>query len=432
MSHLSSHPIDSLKAIVEVPGDKSISHRSLIIGALAIGITEISGLSFSEDILHLIKSLKAPGVKIISNKKKLIIHGVGVGGFRKPKNSLYMGNSGTATRLIMGALSNQEFSVNITGDRSLSKRPMDRIIKPLTKMGIEIKSKNGKLPINLKGLSETLPINYNLEIPSAQIKSSILLAALGSPGLTSIVESTPTRNHTEILLQLFGSDIKIKKKLIQLRGQSGLIGNKIKISGDSSSAAIVGTAALIVPNSEIKIKNVNINKTRIAFFNILKKMNANIYISKKRSISNEDTADITFKSSKLKGIKLKKDAVVNMIDEIPIFSVLASFASGKSSFSGASELKYKESNRINSIYDGLLKCNVKVKKKRDGLDIIGSKNKPYGGSMIQSNFDHRIAMSFLVMGCASEKKIKINEKKCIKTSFPNFVKLMNSLGAKIT
>ena len=435
MNKLSSNPVNSLKGIVNIPGDKSISHRSLILGALSIGITKIDGIAFSEDILNLIKTLKALGVKIIIKGKIIIVHGVGIGGLKKTKK-LYMGNSGTATRLMMGVLSNQEFKVNISGDKSLSKRPMQRIIEPLTKMGAEIKSKNGKLPIIIKGVNETLPINYNLIIPSAQIKSSILLASLGTPGLTTIVENIPTRDHTEILLKLFGAKIQIKRKknknLILLKGQKELIAKNITISGDPSSASIVGAAALITPNSEIKIKNVNINKTRSTFFNVLKKMNANIHISKKGCVSNEEIADITFKSSQLKGVHLEKKTVSGMIDEIPIFSIIAAFASSNSSFSGGEELKYKESNRIDSIYSGLLKCKVKVKKKLNGLSIISNKNKPYGGSTIQTNFDHRIAMSFLIMGIASVKKIKINESNCIKTSFPDFVNLINNLGAKIS
>ena len=235
MNKLSSNPINSLKGIVNIPGDKSISHRSLILGALSIGITKIDGIAFSEDILNLIKTLKALGVKIIIKGKIIIVHGVGIGGLKKTKK-LYMGNSGTATRLMMGVLSNQEFKVNISGDKSLSKRPMQRIIEPLTKMGAEIKSKNGKLPIIIKGVNETLPINYNLIIPSAQIKSSILLASLGTPGLTTIVENIPTRDHTEILLKLFGAKIQIKRKknknLILLKGQKELIAKNITISGD--------------------------------------------------------------------------------------------------------------------------------------------------------------------------------------------------------
>ena len=285
MNQLSSSPINSLKGIINIPGDKSISHRSLILGALSIGVTKIDGLVFSEDTLNLINVLKTMGVKIIKKGKKIIIYGVGIGGLKKPNKTLFMGNSGTATRLMIGVLSNQEFKVNISGDKSLSKRPMSRIIEPLTEMGAEIKSKDGKLPITIKGVNETLPINYNLTIPSAQVKSSILLASLGTPGLTTVIENEITRNHTEILLKLFGANIKIKRKknknLISLRGQQELIAKNIKISGDSSSALIVGAAALITPNSEIKIKNVNVNKTRFTFFNVLKKMNANIHISKK-------------------------------------------------------------------------------------------------------------------------------------------------------
>lgn len=435
MNQLLSHKINSLNGTITVPGDKSISQRALILSSVAIGTSEIYGISFSEDVLNLIKNLKLLGVNIIIKERKIIVHGNGINGFKKTKKILDMGNSGTATRLMMGVLSNHEFEIKITGDKSLTKRPMDRIIEPLIKMGAEIKSNNNKLPITLTGVSETLPIKYILPIPSAQVKSSILLASLGTPGKTTIIENIPTRDHTEILLKLFGANIKIKKKknknLIELQGQKDLVGTKINICGDISSAAIVGAASLINPKSQLKIKNVNINKTRNAFFKVLKQMNANIRFSNKRKISNEDVADITFESSKLKGIHLKKKTVVEMIDEIPVFSILAAYASGNSSFSGGNELRYKESDRINSIYKGLLACKVKVKKKLDGLIIKGKKNNVYGNSKIKTYLDHRIAMAFLIMGTASEKTIKIDDGNCIKTSFPNFVNLMNNIGAKI-
>jgi len=435
LKSLLSHKTNSINGTITIPGDKSISQRALILSSVAIGTSEIYGLSFSEDILDLIKNLKLLGVNIIVKKEKVIIKGNGINGLKKTNNILHMGNSGTATRLMMGILSNQDFATKITGDKSLNKRPMDRIIDPLIKMGAEIKSNNNKLPITLRGVSETLPIKYVLPIPSAQVKSCILFASLGTPGITTVIENILTRNHTEILLKLFGAKINIKKEkkrnLIELQGQKDLIGTNINICGDTSSAAIVGAAALLNQNSQLKIKNVNINKTRNTFFKVLKQMNANICFSNKKKKSNEDVADITFKSSKLKGIHLKKETVTGMIDEIPIFSVLASFASGNSSFSGGKELRYKESDRINSIYKGLLACKAQVKKKGDGLIIKGKKNDIYGNSKIKTYFDHRIAMSFLIMGTAAKKTIKIDDGNCIKTSFPNFVNLMNNIGAKI-
>tara|TARA_Y100000590_G_scaffold76831_1_gene85029 strand:+ start:334 stop:1599 length:1266 start_codon:yes stop_codon:yes gene_type:complete len=419
---------------MEVPGDKSISQRILILASLAIGTTKVSGISFSEDIKNLIKNLKILGVKIKKNKSSILVYGVGVGGLNSTKKSLYMGNSGTATRLMMGTLCNQDFEVKITGDKSLNKRDMGELIKPLKKMGASISSKKNKLPISIKGFNETMPIIYNQKIPSAQIKSAVLIASLNSPGLTTIIENIPTRNHTEIILKKFGAKIEIKKekqkKIIKIIGQKELYAKSILIGGDPSAAAIVGSAALITENSKIKIKNVNFNKTRIAFFNVLKRMKANIKISNKRIISNEEIVDITFSSSKLKGIHLSKKTVANMIDEIPIFSILAAFANGSSSFVGGEQLKNKESNRIKSLYEGLYACNVKVKKKNDGLEIIGkSKNKVVGGAKIKTYYDHRIAMSFLIMGLNSEKKIIIDDKDCIKTSFPNFIKLMKQIGA---
>ena len=310
---------------------------------------------------------------------------------------------------------------------------MYELIKPLKQMGVKINCKNNKLPITIKGFNETIPIIYDQKIPSAQIKSSILISSLNSPGITTIIENTPTRNHTEILLKKIDAKIQIKKikgkNIIKISGQKELNAKDITISGDPSAAAIVGSAALITPQSKIKIKKVNINKTRITFFNILKKMNAKIKISNKKKISNEQIADITFKSSNLKGIHLGRKTVAEMIDEIPIFSILAACAKGNSSFIGNNELKNKESNRIKSLYEGLLACKIKVKKKMGGLQIVGNgTNNVVVNAKIKTYYDHRIAMAFLVMDLASKKKIIIDNLNCIKTSFPNFIPLMKSLG----
>ena len=432
MNQFYSKNENTLNGVVELPGDKSISQRILILGSMAIGTTRVKGISYSEDVNNLIKNLKSLGVKIIKNKDSIIISGVGIGGLNPTTKKLDMGNSGTATRLMLGTLCNQNFEVKFVGDKSLSKRNMYEVIKLLRQMGAKINSKNNKLPITIKGFNETIPITYNQKIPSAQIKSAILFASLNSPGLTTIIENIPTRNHSELLLKKFGAKIQIKKnkkkKIIKIIGQKELKAKNILIAGDPSAAAIVGSAALIIPNSEIKIKKVNINKTRMTFFKILKKMNANIKIFNKKKISNEQIADITFKSSNLKGVHLGKEKVAEMIDEIPIFSILAAFAKGSSSFIGGNELKNKESNRIKSLYEGLIACKIKVKKKNDGLKIVGNKNNVVGSAKIKTYYDHRIAMAFLVMGLASKKKIIVDDLDCIKTSFPNFVSLMKGLG----
>jgi len=428
---------NSLNGNIEVPGDKSISQRILILGSIAIGTTKIKGLSSSDDVKNLIKNLKLLGVKIKKSKILTSVSGVGIGGLISTKKKLYMGNSGTATRLMLGILCNQNFETKITGDKSLNKRNMYELIKPLRQMGAQINCKNNNLPIIIHGYNETMPIFYEQKIPSAQIKSAILFASLNSQGLTTIIEKIATRNHTEILLKKLGAEIKInkfkEKKIIKITGQKELKARSISIGGDLSAAAIVGSAALITPKSQIKIKKVNMNKTRITFFNVLKKMNANIKISNNKKKSSEQIGDITFKSSNLKGIHLGKKIVANMIDEIPIFSILAAFASGNSSFCGGEELKNKESNRIKSLYEGLTLCKIKVTKKKDGLQIIGNgKNNVIGGTKIKTYYDHRIAMAFLVMGLASKKKIIIDNADCIKTSFPNFITLMRNLGANIS
>ena len=428
---------NSLNGVLEVQGDKSITQRILILGSLAIGTTKIKGISYSEDANNLIKNLKLLGVKIIKQKTSAIVRGVGIGGLSPTTKKLYMGNSGTATRLLLGALCNQDFEAKFVGDKSLSNRNMYELIKPLRQMGAKINCKNNKLPITIKGFNETIPIIYDQKIPSAQIKSAILIASLNSPGLTTIIENIPTRNHTEILLKKIGAKIQIKKikgkNIIKITGQKELNAKDIVVAGDTSAAAIIGSAALITSQSEIKIKEISINKTRITFFNILKKMNAKIKISNKKKISNEQVADITFKSSNLKGIHLGKETVANMIDEIPIFSVLAAFAKGNSSFSGGNELRNKESDRIKSLYEGLTTCKIKVKKKNDGLQITGNKKVNITRDVkIKTYCDHRIAMAFLVMGLASKKKIIIDNVNCIKTSFPNFVTIMKYIGANFS
>ena len=376
MYQLYSKNSNSLNGVIKVPGDKSISQRILILGSLAIGTTKIKGISYSEDVNNLIKNLKLLGVKIIKKKNLTIVRGVGIGGLSPTTKKLYMGNSGTATRLMLGALCNQDFEVKFKGDKSLSNRNMYELIKLLRQMGAKINCKNNKLPITIKGSNETIQIIYDQKIPSAQIKSAILIASLNSPGLTTIIENIPTRNHTEILLKKIGAKIQIKKikgkNIIKITGQKELNAKDIVVAGDTSAAAIIGSAALITSQSEIKIKEISINKTRITFFNILKKMNAKIKISDKKIISKEIIGDITFKSSNLKGIHLNKQTVANMIDEIPIFCILASFAKGNSSFAGGKELKNKESKRIKSLYEGLKKCGIKVKKKIEGLMILGN------------------------------------------------------------
>ena len=434
MYQLYSKNSNSLNWVIKVPGDKSISQRILILGSLAIGTTKIKGISYSEDVNNLIKNLKLLGVKIIKKKNLTIVRGVGIGGLSPTTKKLYMGNSGTATRLMLGALCNQDFEVKFKGDKSLSNRNMYELIKLLRQMGAKINCKNNKLPITIKGSNETIPIIYDQKIPSAQIKSAILIASLNSPGLTTIIENIPTRNHTEILLKKIGAKIQIKKikgkNIIKITGQKELNAKDIVVAGDTSAAAIIGSAALITSQSEIKIKEISINKTRITFFNILKKMNAKIKISDKKIISKEIIGDITFKSSNLKGIHLNKQTVANMIDEIPIFCILASFAKGNSSFAGGKELKNKESNRIKSLYEGLKKCGIKVKKKSEGLMILGNSNNSNTNLVkIKTYFDHRIAMSFLIMGIASNKRIIVDNTSCIKTSFPNFLTLMKSIGA---
>jgi len=426
---------------LECPKDKSISHRSIIMAASAIGKTKIYGLLDGEDIRKTIAALREMGVTIRLKTKKYTIDaeilGVGIGGLKQPGKILDMGNSGTATRLIMGLVSTYSFNSTFSGDRSLLKRPMDRIADPLRKMGTAIKMYQEKfLPLTVYGNNNPLPIKYKLPIPSAQVKSSILLAGLNTPGITTIVEPIVSRDHTERLMKFFGAKIQIRRnkrigRKIILQGYNELMGKEISIPGDPSSAAFIAVAALIKPGSKVKINNVNINPLRVGLYKALKRMGGKIKFTNLRKISNETVADLHVQSSKLKGINLGRKIAPTMIDEYPILSVAAAFAEGKTTLSGLSELRLKESDRIQSMVDGLRKCGVKTEDKKEQMIIHGN-GLPDGGCRVNSNLDHRIAMSFLILGTSSKKPIKVTDSQKIKTSFPNFVKIMNQLGSRIT
>ena len=429
----------SLKGQIYVPSDKSISHRALILGSLAVGKTIISDLLESEDVFKTANGLKALGVDIYKKGDKWFVHGVGLGGFCEPDNVIDCGNSGTSVRLLMGLVSTSPIKATFTGDESLRNRPMDRVVEPLSEFGAYFSTNyDCKLPIHVIGSNEPIPINHILKIPSAQVKSAILLAGLNVKGTTSITENEATRDHTEKMLESFGANIKVKRKglskIISVSGFSKITTSAIKVPGDISSAAFPIASACMIPNSEIVIKNVGLNPLRDGFIDTLIEMGANIKIENKNLENGELVADIhvTY-SPNLKGIEVPKERSPRMIDEYPILSILAATAKGPTIMDGIKELRYKESDRISAVSDGLKRSGVNVSEKQDKLTIFGKGNqKIKGGSIIDASNDHRIAMSFAILGSITEKSVEIRGASSIRTSFPNFIDLMNSLGLDIS
>ena len=429
-----SHPINQgINGIANVPGDKSISHRSVIIPSISKGVCEVDNILKSDDVLHTINAFKAMGVKIEESGKKLIIFGKGLNSLKKPRNEIYLGNSGTSARLLTGLLSSQKFNSVLTGDSSLSKRPMQRIADPLSNMNAKIHTSEGTLPLTING-SSLIPANINLEVPSAQIKSGLLLASLNTKGKTIISENKITRDHTETMLKSFGADINIekkeKKKTITVIGNKELISKNINVPNDLSSSAFLIVSALINNNSHLLLKDINNNPTRNGLIIALKKMGANITIKNKRISNNENICDIEVFSSKLKGCELSPDVADLMIDEYPILSIAASFANSPSIFRGLKELRVKESDRLKLILENLKNCGVECKSENDDLFIYPSKNYQIKNNIIETEFDHRIAMAFAVMG-TKIGPLNIKEAISINTSFPNFINEINDLGGRI-
>ena len=379
------------------------------------------------------------GVDIYKRGNEWFVHGVGIGGFCEPDDIIDCGNSGTSVRLLMGLVSTSPIKATFTGDESLRNRPMDRVVEPLSEFGAYFSTNyDCKLPIHVIGSNEPIPINYILKIPSAQVKSAILLAGLNVKGTTSITENEATRDHTEKMLESFGANIKVKRKglskIISVSGFSKITTSAIKVPGDISSAAFPIASACMIPNSEIVIKNVGLNPLRDGFIDTLIEMGANIKIENKNLENGELVADIhvTY-SPNLKGIEVPKERSPRMIDEYPILSILAATAKGPTIMDGIKELRYKESDRISAVSDGLKRSGVNVSEKQDKLTIFGKGNqKIKGGSIIDASNDHRIAMSFAILGSITEKSVEIRGASSIKTSFPNFIDLMNSLGLDIS
>ena len=435
-NNLSSYNIKELKGIISPPADKSISHRALLFSALALGTSTISNLLHSEDVLNMVKALKGLGIKITKKNNIYYVIGVGLNGFNTPNKYIDCGNSGTLARILLGAIGGSEILATVVGDSSLSSRPMERVIKPLKKMGIFFDSINNKLPLIVKGTSDILPIKYTSPISSAQVKTTILLAGLNARGTSEIIEPYSSRNHSENLLKFYGANIKYDtkktgKNKILITGGVTLKSCNVLVPGDISSAAFALVAATIIPGSHIKILNVGINYFRSGVLEALDLMGAKISLENKIINDYEEPlADITVKYSKLKGINLDSSYSARMIDEYPILAIAAAVASGKTKLIGLAELRHKESDRFMAIINGLESCGIKVESKNDDIIIYGN-NKVLGGATIDCNYDHRIAMSFIILGALSLKPIKVIGCKSISTSYPTFISEMNSLGMDI-
>ncbi len=434
---VSSHACKSLHGRVTVPGDKSISHRSLILGGLAIGTTRVTGLLEGEDVLCTAQAMRKLGAKIEKNEAgEWRVQGVGVGSLSEPDSVLDMGNSGTAARLLMGLVANAPFNTFFSGDASLHKRPMKRVALPLEQMGATITSRSGsRFPLCVTGQDLT-PITYELPVASAQVKSCVLLAALDTPGETTVIEPKPTRDHTENMLRHFGAEISVVQaddgsRTISLQGQQDLKAADILVPGDPSSAAFLAVAAAILPGSDVTIENVGLNPLRDGIFETLGQMGADISIDNLRDQGGEQVGDIRIKGGLLKGVTVPPERAISMIDEYPVLFVAAAFAHGTTTMLGLEELRVKESDRIAVMAEGLIACGVNLEEKEDGLIIHGRAVPPKGGATVKTHLDHRIAMAFLVMGMGSEEPVTVDDGSVMETSFPGFTDLMNGLGASI-
>ena len=439
MNSISANKSSNLTGDVIVPGDKSISHRALIIGSLVTGKIKIKNLLESDDVIATLDALKTLGIKIKKVKNIWEVIGSGIGNLSGSNYSLDLGNSGTGSRLLMGLIAGSDVEATILGDESLSKRPRKRIIKPLIKTGAVFDNpSNDNLPIKIKGSKIPLPLEYNSPVASAQIKSSILLAGLTSTGNTSVIEPTLSRDHTERMLKYLGAIITTRKLpnsswKITLEGLPSLKPFDIEIPSDPSSAAFPIVASIITPNSKIKVVNVCVNDLRMGLYKSLIEMGANISFSNRREINGEPIADISAKFSVLKGIKIPKSRVASMIDEFPILSIAAIRAIGETTMEGIEELRFKETDRIHAMSEGLRLVGIETREKKDSM-VIKGRGPDYsinGNVTIKSRLDHRIAMSFLCLGLITENPIKVLDTDTINSSFPSFFEIMNKIGANL-
>lgn len=427
-------PSGPLHGTVAVPGDKSISHRSLMLSALAVGESRIEGLLEGEDVLATAAAMRAMGADIQRGGDGIwTVNGVGVGGLLQPETPFDMGNSGTSTRLLMGLVASHPITTTFTGDASLSKRPMGRVIEPLSRMGAEFTSSpGGRLPLMVRGLSPAVPIDYTLPVASAQVKSAILLAGLNTPGISRVIEPIATRDHSERMLRGFGAELSVEEtnqgRIISLIGEAELKPQSIVVPGDPSSAAFLVVAASIVPGSDVLVMNVGLNPTRAGLFEALRMMGADIVEENPRIVGGEPVADLRVRHAALRAIDVPTHLAPSMIDEYPVLFVAAAFAEGRTIARGAHELRVKESDRITAMADALGACGVVVEEYEDGAAIQGNGGGPIaGGATIASQLDHRIAMSMAVAGLAAKSALTIDDVSPIATSYPMFLETLDAL-----
>lgn len=414
-----------------------MSHRALIIGALTVGETRVTGLLEGEDVLATAACMRQLGAHVARRADGTwTVHGVGVGGLTEPGGALDFGNSGTGARLIMGLVAGHPITATFIGDASLSRRPMGRVIEPLSGMGAHFHARNGgRLPLTLTGARRTLPISYALPVASAQVKSAILLAGLNAPGQTTIIETTPTRDHTERMLRAFGAEVHVEtdkkgRLAITLTGEPELIPCPIAVPGDPSSAAFPVVAALLTPGSEITVQGITLNPHRAGLYTTLMEMGGDIEIMNQRNDGGEPVADLRVRASCLTAIDVPPGRAASMIDEYPVLAVAAAFAKGETRMRGIHELRMKESDRIAATVAGLRANGIKVHESEDGMVVEGRDGDVGGGGHVMTHMDHRIAMSFLIMGLAAQKPVTVDDASMIATSFPDFVTLMRGLGAR--
>jgi 3-phosphoshikimate 1-carboxyvinyltransferase len=425
--------------MAQVPGDKSVSHRALIFGALAVGETRITGLLEGDDVLATAAAMRAFGAEVTrTGEGGWTVHGVGVGGLAEPGDVIDCGNAGTGVRLIMGMMATTPISATFTGDASLRRRPMGRILDPLTLFGARSAGRaGGLLPLTLTGAANPVPVEYTLPMPSAQVKSAVLLAGLNAPGETVVIEHAATRDHTERMLRGFGAEVIVEElpegRAIRLTGQPELAPQRIAVPRDPSSAAFPVVAALIVEGSEITVPNICLNPTRAGFYQTLAEMGADLTRENPREEGGEPVADLRARFSMLKGVEVPPERAASMIDEYPVLAVLAACAEGDTVMRGIGELRVKESDRIAAMVAGLRANGVEVTEHEDGMTVHGrGADGVPGGGTVATHLDHRIAMAFLCLGLAARNPVRIDDAGPIATSFPSFTRLMSDLGASFT
>ncbi|MEQ9639932.1 MAG: 3-phosphoshikimate 1-carboxyvinyltransferase [Alphaproteobacteria bacterium] len=442
MQPLTARPARSLAGTAAVPGDKSLSHRALILGALAVGETRVAGLSGGDDVHRTGLALGGFGAEVIElpgpEGGVARIAGRGLGGLIEPDDVVDCGNSGTGARLLIGLAAGHDMTAVFTGDASLRRRPMARITGPLGQVGARFVGRSGeRLPLAVIGAAEPMPITYRLPVASAQVKSAVLLAGLSAPGTTTVIEPTPTRDHSEHLLRHFGAEVDVEDteegRVIRLVGQPELTARDVEVAADPSQAAFPLVAALLVPGSDVIVPNVNLNPLRAGLFGVLRDMGADIVESNRRVLQGEPVADLTARAGTLRGIEVPPDVAASMIDEYPILAVAAAFAEGRTEMRGLAELRVKESDRLAMMANGLTALGVTVEELPDGLIVTGHGGPApaNAGVLIETAMDHRIAMSFLVYGMAAQGPVTVDDGSHIATSFPTFVSLMNGLGGSV-